>query len=217
MLLFKFSKRAYLADFRDGTLHMNSQQYFSELENTNSVKGDKFEGTDQIHQPKDIKSLRIIDNERGTAMEFGSNILAGPLLINFGHFHYNLFCMHTVTNYPEKNTLLVDERNFLFGDFFLVITNNQELVNRISSSVKAANLEVLYGPVEYHDASDYSGETGPFWKTDIHSYQREFRIVVYPGSSNPIRLSIGSLEDITTPIYPLADINRIVQLPPSRS
>jgi hypothetical protein len=61
--------------------------------------------------------------------------------------------------------------------------------------------------VEYYDVGEHSGDTGPFRKPSTFSYQQEFRIAVYPGSCKPIRLSIGSLVDITTPISPLADIN----------
>jgi hypothetical protein len=213
MILFWFSTHAFLKEFRKGTVHMNSQRFFSGLESVDSTRGDRYEGTDRIHQSSDIKSVRIIDNERGTEITIGPDGLSGSLLINFGRQSYNLLCLHALTHYPEKGSPIVDKRNLAFGDSFVVILNTQEFVNRIEASAKSADLNVNYGPVEYYDDGSYSGETGPFWKPHTYNYQREFRIAVFPGSVNPIRLSVGSLEDITTPIYPLADINRIVEFP----
>ena len=192
---------------------MNGQRFFSSLEKNDSVRGDKHEGTDRIHQPSDIKNIRIIDNDQGTEINIGPDQLAGPVLISLGRQAYNLFCLHAITDHPERGVPIIDERNLAFGDSFLVILNTQEFVDRIEAAANVAGLNVNYGPVEYYDDGSYSGDTGVFRKPRAYSYQREFRIVVFPGSASPIRLSVGSLEDITTPIYPLADINRLIEFP----
>jgi len=216
--LFRFSRREYLENFRNnGSLYMNNQKYFSGIKNLDPARGDKYEGTDRIHQPSEIESINIIDKSNGVKILFGPDMIVGPVKINFGIRSYNLFCLYSLTRFPENGDLIFDERNFAFGDSFVAILNPQEFLNRVEAASRAANLEILYGPVEYYDALSYSGETGPFWKPDTQSYQREFRIAVSPGSSNPIHLSIGSLKDITTPIFPLADINNLVKMSPLSS
>ena len=81
LVLFKFGERTHLEEFRKGILHMNPQRYFSKLEN-DCVRTDRFEGFDQIHQPKDVTSLRITDKATGTEIMIGPEGLAGPLAID---------------------------------------------------------------------------------------------------------------------------------------
>ncbi|MGH7039541.1 MAG: hypothetical protein ACREE4_18830, partial [Stellaceae bacterium] len=118
------------------------------------------------------------------------------------------------SSFNNSNTLL-DERNFAFGDSFVLVLNTQEFINRIDKAVRLARLCGDYNLVEYYDIEKLSGDVGPFRKSALFSYQREFIIVVYPGSPDPIRLSVGSLEDITTPILLLSEINSLVDFSPS--
>ena len=41
-------------------------------------------------------------------------------------------------------------------------------------------------------------------------YQNEFRFAVQPGSTEPLRLNLGSLTDITSEILPLCELSRHV-------
>lgn len=210
VVLFRFSKRQYLEEFRrDGLVYMNTLRYFSTLE-SDSVRGDRFEDTDEIHQPSNVRHLRITDNKTGRVITFGPNAIVGPLLIGLGRRPVcNVFCMFAITD-PTK-VPLVDERAFEFGDSFVVILNTQEFINRIRAAAERSGLGYSYRLVEYYDETGYSGETGPFRKPARFAYQQEFRFLIEPGSRQPIALDVGSLEDITTPLYPLAEINRIVE------
>jgi hypothetical protein len=105
---------------------------------------------------------------------------------------------------------LVDEQAFGFGDSFVLVLNTQEFISRTCKAARSAGFRCMYGLIEYYDVDGYSGETGPFRKPSNFAYQQEFRFLVEPGSSQPIRLAVGSLEDITTPIHASRDINRIV-------
>jgi hypothetical protein len=207
--LLKFGKRVYLEDFRNGILHMNSQRYFSTLEQ-DAVRGDPYEGTDQIHQPRDIQVVHIIDNVTGTEMVLRPDDFAGPLLVGFGRESYTLFCMHAITEPPDSKRPLLDSRNLTFGDSFVGVLHTQEFINRISAVIKSSGMGGKSRLVEYYNIDQHSGDTGPFRKPSTFRYQQEFRIAVFPGSSEPIRLSVGSLEDITTPVFPLADIDCII-------
>jgi hypothetical protein len=64
LILFKFGKRDHLQQLRNrGLLHMNSQRYFQEIE-SDAVRGDRFETTDRVVQPKDLKRLTIKSKNR---------------------------------------------------------------------------------------------------------------------------------------------------------
>jgi hypothetical protein len=178
-----------------------------------TVRSDRHENTDQIYQPRDIRSVRIIDNVKGTEITLMPEDFAGPIFIKLSNRpSNNLFCMYALTELPDPGRPLVDPRNLAFGDSFVVVLNTQEFINRAATGIKNSGLGIECRLVEYYDREEHSGDTGPFRKPSIFNFQQEFLIAVYPGSSGPIRLSIGSLADITTTIYPLADINRIVDL-----
>jgi hypothetical protein len=209
LVLFKFGERTHLEEFRKGILHMNPQRYFSKLEN-DCVRTDRFEGFDQIHQPKDVTSLRITDKATGTEIIIGPEGLAGPLAIDFGKRSYNLFCMYSIASLTVSDPL-VDRRNLKFGDAFVAVHNAREFTDRVHAAIKSAGLGGESDLVEYYNAEKHSGDVGPFRKPSIFDYQREYRIAVYPGSADPIRLNVGSLTDITTSILSLIDINSLVK------
>jgi hypothetical protein len=187
---------------------MNPQAYFADLEN-DAVRGDRFEDTDRIHQPKDVKVITITDNATGRVITINPEDMRGPLSIRLSERSpCNLFCMFSVTEAVDGPS--VDERNFAFGDSFLIVLNTQEFVDRIYRAAKSSGFRCTYGLVEYYDADTYSGKTGPFRKPSFFAYQREFRFAIEPGSRQPVQIVAGNMEDITTPVYALSDINRIV-------
>jgi hypothetical protein len=203
VVLIRFSKREYLEELRAGHFYLNTQNYFLKLEN-DCVRTDRFETVDEIVQPHDIKSFRLANKEL---------CLAGPLFINFGTRAYNVFCMHSVP-IPTVGCPFVDPRNFKFGDAFTVILDAKKFLNRVKRAAKKIGFSMDCHLVEYFDPETYSGEVGPFRKPTNFKYQREFRIIITPGTVEPVRLKVRTLKDITTPIYSLSEINRLVQFVP---
>jgi hypothetical protein len=204
----KFGKRLHLEQFRNnGLLYMKPQVYFSKLE-ADPVRKDRFEGTDKIFQPDALKHLTIENNVDGRKIVISPADMAGPLLMSMGKSLCNIYCMYSVTQTSIGHA--VDERNYAFGDSFTIVLNTKEFLARVRSATKAAHFACEYRLVEYYDPDTYSGETGPFRKSSAYAYQNEFRLIVRPGSTGPIELTVGSLLDITTPIHPLSDINDLV-------
>ena len=78
------------------------------------------------------------------------------------------------------------------------------------AAAEKADLGCEYRMVEYFDAATHSGDTGPFRKPLQFAHQNEFRIAVRPGSREPLKLIIGDISDITTPIESLVRINQTV-------
>ncbi len=211
-ILLKFGQREHLQAFREtGLLYMNSQRYFAERGlASDAVRADRFEGSDRIIQPWDIKRMTFSQKD-GPPLEILPPQFVGPVLISFGGDHaWNIFCMFALT-YPFPSTL-IDERNFAFGDSFIMVLNTQAFIDRTRKAAVAAGFGWKCGPVEYLDYEKHSGETGPFRKPQEFAFQKEFRIAVRPGSRDPILLKVGDLTDITTPIFTLAKINTLIEI-----
>jgi hypothetical protein len=103
---------------------------------------------------------------------------------------------------------LVDKRNFRFGDSFVLVLNPSEFLNRVFSAARDAGFGYQYGPVQYYDSEEHSGDVGPFRKRSEFAHQNEFRFVVRPGSGKAIELIVGNLRDITSEILPLSEVNQ---------
>jgi hypothetical protein len=134
--------------------------------------------------------------------------LAGPVVIRLNReSDVNVFCMFALT-LPQRSIDHPDNRKF--GDGFVLVLNSEEFLKRIGVAVRLANLRGEARMVEYFDEEKYSGPVGPFLKSSRFKHQSEFRIVVSPGVRDFRELVVGSLEDITTPVLPLAEIDQHV-------
>jgi hypothetical protein len=209
-VLLKMGQREHLEQFRKrGLLYMNSSRYFAEKElKDDGLRWDRFEGTDRIIQPWDLKNMTISQKDKPPLVVPGSEFV-GPVLISFGRENaWNVFCLFAL-RWPFQSPL-VDERNLAFGGSFLVILNTKEFVRRAGKAAIKAGFSWRAGPVEYRNYEAHSGETGPFCKPHEFAFQNEFRFAIRPGWNDPIRLWIGDLTDITTPVFRLAKIKTLV-------
>jgi hypothetical protein len=207
IVLLKFGQRDHLEQLREGgVVYMNPQTYFAKLE-ADALRSDRFEGADRIIQPNALKRLIVQSNVDARKLTIPASQLRGPLRLSLGPC--NIYCMFAVT---EPARFSVDERCFGFGDSFVIVWDTQAFVDRLTAAARAVHLDLQYRLVEY-DPNVLSGETGPFRKPATFAYQNEFRFVVQPGSCDAIVLRLGSLIDITYGIYPLSEINRLVEFP----
>jgi hypothetical protein len=210
-VLMRFGQRDHLEQLRkSGLVYMNPQTCFAKLEAVDPLRGDRFEGTDRIIQPNALKRLVIQSNVDARKLVIPASQVRGPLRLSLGKSSCNIYCMFAVT---ETASFSVDERNFGFGDSFVIVSETQAFVDRFSVAARAIQLDLQYGFVEYYDPDVFSGETGPFRKPATFAHQNEFRFVVQPGSRDAIALQLGSLIDITSGIFPLSEINRLVEFP----
>ena len=106
----------------------------------------------------------------------------------------NIFCMYALR--PFIGTFPVDERNFQFGNFTLVLINRPEFMNRIESTLKSQRINGKADIVKYVD-NEYTGKVGPFKKLKRFAYQAEWRLVCYGGLGEPRKIRIGSIRDIS--------------------
>jgi hypothetical protein len=110
----------------------------------------------------------------------------------------------------RRSVAIFGGRNLAFGDSFIIVLNTQAFIDRVCAAAVVAGFECQYRPIEYYDVNTHSGETGPFRKPSHFAYQQEFRFALSPGVKTPVRLTLGDLTDITSPIHALSDINTLV-------
>jgi hypothetical protein len=212
LILFKFGAPEHLRLFREqGLLYMKSLRYFAEKE-ANSARNDKFEGTSNIIQPWDVGEF-VIEHPLVGKHVVDPSELAGPVSLRLDRdASLNVFCMFAVTE-PQES--LSHRENLEFGSSFVLVRNTQEFLDRVAKTAKMEGLQVTAGMVKYFDEHKYSGRIGPFLKPSRFGHQREFRLVASPGIPDVRELIIGSIEDITTPVLPLAEIDSIVDFTPA--
>jgi hypothetical protein len=200
----RFSKEEYLKRFRnEGLLYMNTLQYFRDLE-SDSERGDAFEGDDWIYQPKDIE-MTFDDPDAGKYKVVPGD-LSGPARITLNRtLACNVYCMFAITGPVDGD--LVDKRNYRLGDSFVLVLNTSEFLSRVSAAASKAGFAGRYGLVQYYDPQEYTGDIGPFRKRKEFSHQREFRLVMQPSPGIPVELSVGSLVDITSEVWPASQVN----------
>jgi hypothetical protein len=208
LVLFKFGLEEHLTLFREqGQMHMRTMRYFAEEEEENSARGDRFEGASVMFQPAALK-MTISHPILGTHV-VDSNDLVGPVILSQNRdAEQNVFCMFSLTA-PAKEPLLHAD-HFHFGSHFVIVLNTHEFLRRAYQASINLGLQGQAGSVEYYDESTHSGKIGAFRKPQRFAYQKEYRIVLRPGIVPFRDLMIGDISDITSPVSPLSELDKIV-------
>jgi hypothetical protein len=113
----------------------------------------------------------------------------------------NIFCMYAL----RESSIPVDERNYQFGDYALVVTNAPEFMERVSSHLDRLRIGFTADLVEYVD-DNHNGQLGPFKKRRMFAHQSEWRVVCYDGPGGVREIRIGSIQDISF-IIPSNELN----------
>jgi hypothetical protein len=189
-MFLKFGSLENIQDlFRNGTIYLNTIEYFHNIEDK-ELRGDKYEGATKV-----INSLpgtfRIPNVDRD--FKYEKIHLKESFEIVLG----NLYCLYCISSYGFKNLLdfKLDERNLRFGTHCLMIKDNQYLFSSIEKELKKNGYKYHHGFVEYYDRDKISKELTIFNKPNEFEYQKEFRFYVYNDQVKPIKINIGSLQD----------------------
>jgi len=191
VILAKILPQKYMADFLDGNLHMNTDEFFTEVESSDALRSDIYEGVDEARQFKEI-SIKASSGS-WTPIEGALS----PLMYRYGEKESrHILCMYMFTDEPDFR---FDHRNIGFGDAAVLITDLKEFVRRVKAAAQVTGKRLLHGPVEYVDKRYHDGQMGPFRKFSEYEYQSEFRFVMVgkkSGPRKPIKLSVGNIRDI---------------------
>lgn len=96
----------------------------------------------------------------------------------------------------SQSGVVVDPRNFDFGDTFAVFTDFDEFTRRVQAALVGTGQSAQWAPVDYIDYATYQGPTGVFKKDRSFSYQSELRLALVPGFGTAHQLDVGDLSDI---------------------
>lgn len=185
---------------RSGNIFFSPHDYFRKLENDNVI-GDKFEGIDHCAQPNKIEKITISKNGNVLWSANGS-VFSEPVRVSHGGAPRNIFCMFSIRDAGFIGSL--DSRIHQFGDHFVIVTNTELFVERVSKSAIANGYNFEAGLMQYFDQHTYTGEVGVFRKRVSYEYQKEFRFAIYPGGRGAIVLNVGNICDITMQVLPIS-------------
>jgi len=136
--------------------------------------------------------------------------IVGPLRFSRDRdLNANVFCMYGLLR--SQTQVLIDPRNFDFGDTFAVITDGDEFLRRVREAKTPKDQQVTFNLVDYVEPETHFGDMGIFKKFTHYRYQSEFRIALLPGTGEQFSLEIGDLSDITV-IGRLKDVNKRIRI-----
>jgi hypothetical protein len=210
MLLLKLGRREHLEAVRQGRLYMNPLSYFIDLEE-DKARGDPFEGTETIIQPKDIGDFHIDPKMPGMGrITITEADLAGPVRIRLEDTSAcNLFCLFAITS-PIDGVIFPQEYPW-FGDSILLFKNTEEFLSRLQRAAAEQHLRGEGRLVTYYDENAYSGRTGRFMKSSRYSHQKEYRLTLETGKDCPFVFDVGELTDITSEILPFDKADELMK------
>ena len=194
----KFGAQSHLLKLqKEGLLYCNTIEYFSKLEDGN-LRGDDHENIVEFdYIEKGILNVFPKEDQKtkSLTLKFKSFKLKTSRVDPFG----NLFCLHAI-NVLDKiinEPFQIDPKNKKFGDYFLLITDTSEFLNRLEKSLNQQDQRFTYGMVEYLDFSKFKGKKTIFQKKLSYSYQAEFRILMHTTLTEPLEIMIGDISDIS--------------------
>lgn len=210
-MLIKFAPLEFAKSFREGTIYMNSLDYFRGIEDE-GVRGDIFEGTHSLIANKDIGQL-LAPHGMDISEEFQKNIIGGMSLLSEELKYFKVFCMYKLGYKLEKKLIeTIDKRISDFGNTFVLITDFNEFKSRVNNELEKGNYEIYdFGAqeVSYYQYDQPTQELGPFAKSAAYSWQKEFRLIASPlePTLKPLVLNVGDLSDISI----IGSTDRLIQ------
>lgn len=192
--LIKIGKRQFMYELYElGLIFMNDLNYFIQYEE-NELRGDKEEGLSRIEQATNIKILH------------NGNLLAhsnsAQLKLRDYNVKGNIYSLIAITSLDNPKKIRIDKKNKKLGDYFVLIYNVKEFIQRFKNKINDQQYEYEYNLVKYYNPKEYSGPLNVFCKQNNFEYQQEFRFFIKRNDSGPLKITIGSIQDI-------ADIHNI--------
>lgn len=175
--------------FENGTIYMNTIEYFRNVEDE-ELRGDKYEGVSRVINslPGTFK-LPVIDRE--------FNYIKVHLKESYKEVLGNIYSLYAISSkgFPNPLDFKFDERNLRFGTHGVMIKDLPLFFNKIENELKKNNLKFSHGFVDYYDKEEVSREITLFEKPLEFEHQKEFRFYVENDKIEPIKIQIGSMKD----------------------
>ncbi len=204
-MLIKFGQYAYMkALLEEGEIYMQSLRHYVDVEH------------DQIGDPDEGLSYSLTKDVKVEIDGVEVPEITGPIrVVESTEYNPLIYCMYSLSpEYVDLNGRTIDPRCCGFGDYAVLMKDDAEFYNRLSSVFKENCAGKITGDlVKYVNRESYSGEMGAFRKYAKYSYQREYRYV-WEGSdlnASAITLTIGSLSDIAA-LIPSEKLNSLIKV-----
>jgi hypothetical protein len=200
-MLIKFGKLEHIQKlYSEGELFLNTIRYFKKLEDI-KLRGDRNENITQNLQPSET-TVTINGHE---IKDF-----AGPITFyipeedkyKFTH----IYCMSllSIGDKIVNKDRIFNEKIKEFGTHALIITNIKEFIFRLEQSLIKLNelgdihYKAAHGKIRYLDLKTHHGDMDIFHKSDIFSFQKEWRVgIAFAKNINEAySIKIGNMEDI---------------------
>lgn len=181
--------------------------YFRDIEN-NQERKDTYEGVERIEQLSWLELKKGDKSLETTRDSLKNNMVNGHLKVEIPDLKGNVFSTLAITTKLSEMHGKLDVRNTAFGDHFLVIYNVSEFLERMKSSFRSSNRKLYSRLVKYYDENEFNGELGVFYKPTRFKHQSEYRFFVENDLNKPIKINIGSIEDISQ-IFKIEEFERL--------
>lgn len=209
-MFLKFGSEENIIDlYENGTIFMNSREYFRKIEDK-ELRGDSYEGVKQI---KNYGAGSFLIPQINHVVNY-QNI---HLPIHFGEVWGNIYSVYAIDKQttPEMFNFKMDERNINFGTHCLVIKDPNLFINEMIEKFIFLNFKYYLNFVKYFDKKSFNGALSVFDKPIEFKYQKEFRFYVERVGIDPLKFHLNNIKSYTE-IYKSEQIMDIKLVPPKK-
>jgi hypothetical protein len=194
--------------FKNGTIYMNTIEYFRKVED-GELRGDKYEGGSRI-----VNSLPGTFKIKGIDREF--NYIKMHLREAHNEVIGNIYSLYAMSSkgFPNPLDFEFDKRNLRFGTHCLMIKDIPYFFKKIEKELQKNNYKFHHNFVDYYDKDEVNRKITLFEKPLEFEYQKEFRFYVEDYGMKPIKIQIGSLKKCAE-IFKIEDLLEVKLIPKS--
>jgi hypothetical protein len=194
--------------FKNGTIYMNTIEYFRKVED-GELRGDKYEGVSRI-----VNSLPGTFKIKGIDREF--NYIKMHLREAHNEVIGNIYSLYAMSSkgFPNPLDFEFDKRNLRFGTHCLMIKDIPYFFKKMEKELKKNNYKFHHNFVDYYDKDEVNRKITLFEKPLEFEYQKEFRFYVEDYGMKPIKIQIGSLKKCAE-IFKIEDLLEVKLIPKS--
>lgn len=221
LCLLKIGQKEHMENLSRGELFCHHLAHYKKPEFNDQPFYDEHEGLEHVNQPDLTYAVFKFKDKDGKEREIKADLAPGSPMITSRGLRSPAFCLHAINSGDWTHREFTEEEIPMFREYLqvpaemekfknggsepyaLVFRNPNEFINRIRTACKRDGVGLSGDMVRYVDLSQYHGKVPDerigFIKQSRHKHEREYRFIFRSskGLSNPFRLPIGDIQDIT--------------------
>lgn len=188
-MFIKFGSKENILDlYENGTIYMNSREFFRGIEDK-ELRGDSYEGVQEI---RNYGAGSFLIPSLNHTVNYQNIHLPIPFGEVWGNI-YSVYCISQETT-PEMFDFRMDERNVNFGSHCLIIKDPNIFIQAMTDKFKFLNYKFHLDFVQYFDKNSFNGKLSVFDKPNEFNYQKEFRFYVERIGIEPLKFHLDNLK-----------------------